>query len=119
MGGFGLAGLSRRILVWPASIIWPVNLVITTNLNTLHAGNDPSSPGMSRFKFFMIALVATFVYHFFPGELLHDHALLAREFKPKFVVLPRLHHDLFVFLLLGVLDQTRYALLLLPLSVRG
>jgi hypothetical protein len=68
MGGFGLAGLSRRLLVWPASMIWPYNLVITTSLNTLHAGNDPSSKGISRFKFFMIAIGCTFIYHFFPGE---------------------------------------------------
>jgi len=69
MGGFGLAGLARRILVWPASMIWPYNLVITTNLNTLHAGHEPGSGGMSRIKFFLIALGATFVYHFFPGKL--------------------------------------------------
>lgn len=68
MGGFGLSGLSRRLLVWPASMIWPYNLVITTSLNTLHAGNDPSSKSISRFKFFMIALGCTFVYHFFPGK---------------------------------------------------
>jgi hypothetical protein len=47
MGGFGLAGLSRRLLVWPASMIWPYNLVITTSLNTLHAGDDPGSPGIT------------------------------------------------------------------------
>jgi hypothetical protein len=70
MGGFGLAGLSRRLLVWPASMIWPYNLVITTSLNTLHAGNDPSSQGISRFKFFMIALACVFLYHFFPGKLI-------------------------------------------------
>jgi hypothetical protein len=68
MGGFGLAGLSRRLLVWPASMIWPYNLVITTSLNTLHAGDDPGSPGISRFKFFMIALASVFIYHFFPGQ---------------------------------------------------
>lgn len=71
MGGFGLAGLSRRILVWPASMIWPYNLIITTNLNTLHAGHDPSSPGVSRFKFFMTALLCTFIYQFFPGKFRH------------------------------------------------
>jgi hypothetical protein len=68
MGGFGLAGLSRRLLVWPASMIWPYNLVITTSLNTLHAGDDPSSHGITRFKFFMIALGCVVLYHFFPGQ---------------------------------------------------
>lgn len=27
--GYGLAGLSRRFLVWPASMIWPGTLVVS------------------------------------------------------------------------------------------
>jgi hypothetical protein len=37
LAGFGLAGLCRRFLVWPASMVWPQNLVACTLLNTLHA----------------------------------------------------------------------------------
>jgi hypothetical protein len=66
MGGFGIAGISRRLLVWPASMIWPYNLIITTNLNTFHA-EDEGTGGMTRFKFFMIALAGAFAYYFFPG----------------------------------------------------
>lgn len=86
--GFGLAGLCRRFLVWPASMVWPHNLVACTLLNTLHAededdgigmslisgpdgdagGARPSSKGMSRYKFFMILMIATFFFFFLPGE---------------------------------------------------
>jgi len=38
--GFGLAGLCRKFLVWPAAMIWPSNLVVCTLLNTLHAEDD-------------------------------------------------------------------------------
>lgn len=38
--GFGLAGLCRRFLVWPAAMVWPQNLVVCTLLNTLHAEDD-------------------------------------------------------------------------------
>ncbi len=65
--GFGFAGVSRRFLVWPASVIWPYNLVIATNLNTFHAEDDQLDGTMTRFKFFMIAFGCAFAYYFFPG----------------------------------------------------
>lgn len=79
--GFGLAGLCRRFLVWPASMVWPQNLVACTLLNTLHAEDDddgigmyggtyePGSKGMSRYKFFVITTAASFVFFFLPGML--------------------------------------------------
>ncbi|KAF8577241.1 OPT superfamily oligopeptide transporter [Ramaria rubella] len=67
--GFGLAGLARRFLVWPASMVWPQNLVACTLLNTLHAEEDSQSGGISRYKFFMIATAAAFFYYFIPGFL--------------------------------------------------
>lgn len=50
--GFGLAGLCRRFLVWPASMIWPQNLVACTLLNTLHAEDDSlvDGAGITRFR---------------------------------------------------------------------
>ncbi|EJD55068.1 OPT-domain-containing protein [Auricularia subglabra TFB-10046 SS5] len=67
--GFGLAGLCRRFLVWPASMIWPQNLVACTLLNTLHAEDDKLSGGITRFRFFMIAFVGTFFFFFLPGYI--------------------------------------------------
>lgn len=68
--GFGLAGVCRRYLVWPASMIWPQNLVICTLLNTLHAEDDEAGTGgMTRYRFFMWVGLATFFYQFLPGLL--------------------------------------------------
>lgn len=74
--GFGLAGLCRRFLVWPASMVWPQNLVACTLLNTLHAededdgigmGGTGDGKGMSRYRFFVIVTVGSFVFFFLPG----------------------------------------------------
>lgn len=73
--GFGLAGLCRRFLVWPASMVWPQNLVACTLLNTLHAEDEDDGIGfrgvgkaMSRYKFFMILTIGSFFFFFLPGE---------------------------------------------------
>jgi hypothetical protein len=66
--GFGIAGLCRRFLVWPASMIWPQNLVICTLLNTLHAEDDEGTSNMSRYRFFMYVSVAAFFWMFLPSE---------------------------------------------------
>lgn len=67
--GFGLAGVCRRFLVWPASMIWPQNLVIATILNTFHAEEDGRDGTMSRFRFFSMAAIGAFFYYFIPGFL--------------------------------------------------
>jgi OPT family oligopeptide transporter len=66
--GFGLAGMCRRFLVWPASMVWPQNLVACTLLNTLHAEDDDGTGGITRYKYFMILLTGAFGFFFFPGE---------------------------------------------------
>ncbi|KIY69806.1 oligopeptide transporter [Cylindrobasidium torrendii FP15055 ss-10] len=78
--GFGLAGMCRRFLVWPASMVWPQNLVVCTLLNTLHAEEDgedvvpdnegmPIRKGISRFRFFMWVGAFGFFWAFLPGFL--------------------------------------------------
>ncbi|EIW72833.1 hypothetical protein TREMEDRAFT_42014 [Tremella mesenterica DSM 1558] len=69
MTGFAFAGFARRFVVWPASMIWPGNLVIATNLNTFHAEEDGFKGGMTRLKFLLIAGSASFGYYFLPGYL--------------------------------------------------
>lgn len=66
--GFGLAGMTRRFLVWPASMVWPQNLVVCTLLNTLHAEEDEDSGGISRFKYFSYVTLGAGVFYFLPGE---------------------------------------------------
>ncbi len=66
---FGLAGVCRRYLVWPASMIWPQNLVVSTILHTLHAEEDPKDGKVSRFRYFSIVACAAFVWNFVPTFL--------------------------------------------------
>ncbi|KAI5825925.1 OPT superfamily oligopeptide transporter [Schizophyllum commune Tattone D] len=74
--GFGLAGLCRRFLVWPASMVWPSNLVACTLLNTLHAEeegliadnasiNEPRRSGMTRYRYFCWVCAGAFLFFFF------------------------------------------------------
>ncbi|ORY88573.1 OPT oligopeptide transporter [Leucosporidium creatinivorum] len=70
--GFGIAGLCRRFLVWPAAMIWPQNLVFCTLLNTLHAEDDDidgGNGGLSRFKFLVWVFSGAFFWYFLPGFL--------------------------------------------------
>jgi hypothetical protein len=98
MTGFGLAGLTRRFLVWPASMVWPQNLVACTLLYTLHAEEDaedyldtsemtpqdadgfPSKGagikarkgpmyGISRYRWYCIIAIFAFVWSFLPNFL--------------------------------------------------
>ena len=66
--GFALAGLCRRVLVQPASMIWPADLVTCTVLNTLHAEEDESRGGITRYRFFMYVITGSFFWFFLPGR---------------------------------------------------
>lgn len=73
--GYGLAGLTRRWIVYPASMIWPATLVTTSLFNTLHEKNDVLNKinangwTMSRYRFFTYAAIFSFVFYWLPGYL--------------------------------------------------
>ncbi|TKA51429.1 hypothetical protein B0A53_05342 [Rhodotorula sp. CCFEE 5036] len=69
MIGFGAAGLCRRFLVWPASMLWPQNLVFCTLLNTFHAEIEDEEPGPSRLRFFTYVFFGAFCWFWLPGFL--------------------------------------------------
>ncbi|GAA5982688.1 hypothetical protein JCM11641_002337 [Rhodosporidiobolus odoratus] len=69
MIGFGAAGLLRRFLVWPATMVWPTNLVFCTLLNTLHAEDEDDESGPSRFRFFLYIIAGAFCWYWLPGFL--------------------------------------------------
>jgi OPT family oligopeptide transporter len=70
MIGFSLAGVCRRFLVWPSSMIWPATLVNTALFNTLHSTyGRPEQGHMSRERFFFLAFLGSFVWYFVPGYL--------------------------------------------------
>ncbi|GAO19962.1 hypothetical protein UVI_02046140 [Ustilaginoidea virens] len=72
--GYGIAGTMRKFLVYPASMIWPSNLVAVTMMNAMYEKNevrDPSVLGgsMPRYRWFTFVTVAAFLYYFIPGFL--------------------------------------------------
>ncbi|KZF23085.1 small oligopeptide transporter [Xylona heveae TC161] len=72
--GFGLAGIFRRFLVWPAAMIWPVQLPSAALFYALHKSEkvNPAETGgwiMSRYRWFLIIFGAGFVWYWFPGYI--------------------------------------------------
>ncbi|CAF3264246.1 unnamed protein product [Rotaria socialis] len=75
--GYGMAGIMRRFLVWPAAMIWPANLISCALFRTLHSGNDDNMQEennnsrwtMSRFRFFFLAFLCQFLWYWFPGYI--------------------------------------------------
>ncbi|KAK1752304.1 sexual differentiation process protein isp4 [Echria macrotheca] len=73
--GYGIAGMLRKLLVYPASMIWPSNLAVVTLLNTMHESKtvdlDPTVLGgnMPKLRWFSIVATAMFFYYFIPGFL--------------------------------------------------
>ncbi|CAK5262981.1 unnamed protein product [Mycena citricolor] len=70
--GFSIGGVARRFLVQPPSMIWPANLVTCALFNTLHASEYAgvgTRGGISREKFFYIALACSFSWYLVPGYL--------------------------------------------------
>ncbi|TVY39988.1 Sexual differentiation process protein [Lachnellula subtilissima] len=69
--GYGLAGVCRRFLVWPAAMIWPTNLVSTSVFYALHdhRKSDPektSGWSIGRYRYFLYVVLGSFVWHWFP-----------------------------------------------------
>ncbi|TVY43677.1 Glutathione transporter [Lachnellula subtilissima] len=73
MLGFGLAGLARRWLVYPAALIWPSSLSSTVLFRALHEAkqDDSSANGwtITRYRFFAYITAFAFVLFWFPDYL--------------------------------------------------
>ncbi|TFK24480.1 OPT oligopeptide transporter [Coprinopsis marcescibilis] len=70
--GFSIGGIARRFLVQPPSMIWPANLVTCALFNTLHAqtyAGMGNRGGLSRERFFFLALIGATIWYFLPGYL--------------------------------------------------
>ncbi|CAK7274090.1 hypothetical protein SEPCBS57363_005982 [Sporothrix epigloea] len=74
--GYGLAGLTRRFLVYPAYCVWPTSLVTIAFNDALHSteSGPVQTPWRtvwhaSRMKFFTISFCAMFVYFWFPNYI--------------------------------------------------
>ncbi|CAG8975628.1 hypothetical protein HYALB_00008387 [Hymenoscyphus albidus] len=72
--GYGIAGILRPYLVYPAAMIWPGNLVAVTLMNAMYEKEtkpDPTVFGgrIPRYRWFGYICLASFVYYFIPGFL--------------------------------------------------
>ena len=104
--GFSIGGICQRILVAPASMIWPANLAVCAIFNTLHSQDTTGSrgrDGISRMRFFTYISIGYFIYSQFPDMFLtlpiRSHNLYDRllSFLP-------LHGSLLLFV--GMLDRS-------------
>lgn len=76
--GYGLAGLCRRFLVYPAYCVWPSSLVTIALNSAFHdqateaavvPGPFKSTWRVSRIKFFLWVFLGMFVYFWFPNYI--------------------------------------------------
>ncbi|EIN12782.1 OPT-domain-containing protein [Punctularia strigosozonata HHB-11173 SS5] len=69
--GYGLAGLTRRFLVYPAAAIWPQNLATIALNRAFHSGRNEVAHGwkVSRMRYFLYCFVGMFVYFWFPNYI--------------------------------------------------
>ncbi|WBW70896.1 plasma membrane OPT oligopeptide transmembrane transporter family Isp4 [Schizosaccharomyces osmophilus] len=96
--GYGLAGVSRKILVRPASMVWPSNLVNCALMKTLHLPSKvahlKSANGwnISAYRFFLIAFAGCFFWTWFPNYIFTALSLFAwvTWIKPKSPVVNQL-----------------------------
>ncbi|RDW59135.1 hypothetical protein BP5796_12059 [Coleophoma crateriformis] len=64
--GYGLAGMMRKVLLWPTKMLYPENLPITTVLETLHRDK---SGNRKRMKVFWIIFTILLVWELIPEYL--------------------------------------------------
>ncbi|KAK9449710.1 OPT oligopeptide transporter protein-domain-containing protein [Limtongia smithiae] len=68
--GFGLGGLLRRWVVYPAKAVWPSllpTLMLNRTLLIKENGRPINGWRVSRYKFFWIVLIGIFLYYWLPG----------------------------------------------------
>jgi len=72
--GYGIAGMMRKFLVYPASMIWPGTLVVVTLMNAMYERNEQNDPtviggNMPRYRWFGLVTICASAYYFIPGFL--------------------------------------------------
>lgn len=64
--GYGIAGLLRDVLVYPTKLLWPINLPVTSLLESLHKDKTAAK---QRLRIFYIIFIVLFVWEVFPEYL--------------------------------------------------
>ncbi|CAL3970961.1 unnamed protein product [Diplocarpon coronariae] len=92
--GYGIAGVMRKFLVYPAAMIWPGNLVSTLEFIVAEgSANVPQVGGnMPRYRWFGYICLGAFIYYFIPGFLMQFLSVFAFAtwLAPKNVVVNQL-----------------------------
>lgn len=92
--GYSFAGLTRRYLVRPPSMIWPGTLMSTAMFTTMHSSENKIANGwmISRWKFFLLVWSGAFAWYFLPGLLMPalSYFSVVTWFAPKNVVVANL-----------------------------
>lgn len=67
--GYSFAGITRRFLVRPPSMIWPGILQASAMFTTIHSNENRIANGwrITRWKFFLVVWSAAFAWYFMPG----------------------------------------------------
>ena len=67
--GYAFAGLTRRYLVRPPSMIWPGVLMSTAMFTTMHKSENKTANGwrVTRYRFFVYVWIGAFTWYFLPG----------------------------------------------------
>ncbi|KAJ2665559.1 hypothetical protein IWW48_000010 [Coemansia sp. RSA 1200] len=64
--GYSFAGMTRRLLVYPAAMIWPATLISVTLFRTFHEVHS-FGQRMTRTKMFWLCFGISFVWYFVPN----------------------------------------------------
>ena len=92
--GYSFAGLTRRYLVRPPSMIWPGTLMSTAMFTTMHSSENKPANGwmISRWKFFLLVWSGAFTWYFLPGLLMPalSYFSVITWFAPRNVVVANL-----------------------------
>lgn len=69
--GLGLAGMAYGFIVEPPQMIWPSTLANAALFQTLHNRANPVADGwrISRYRFFLIVFIGSFLWYWVPGLL--------------------------------------------------
>lgn len=100
--GYSFAGLTRRYLVRPPSMIWPATLMSTAMFTTMHKSENKIANGwrITRWSFFLIVFFSALAWYLLPGLLFPalSYFSVITWFAPQNVVVANLVGQSFEYL---------------------
>lgn len=106
IGGTGIACFLLKLLVWPASMIYPYITALGANLNAFHA-EDERDGSVPRIKLLVGTFLVASIYYFVPGKYMRSLGISNTEVETDGIVVHRIYHDITFILFMGLLDCSR------------